>query len=157
MKKVCLDTNVVIWGLLKKATVGQEAMIRRAEALLQFLQQKKVSVIIPSVVLGESMVKLSEDERGSFLAKVSDRLFVAPFDQLSALHFARLFGFAAREASSGERRKIKADLLIAACAAANRVDVLFSNDDEMNKLVIPGLRIERIPSVPVQWPLFKDE
>ncbi len=41
MKLVCLDTHVIIWGIVKQATPGQENMIQKAKNLFEFLDQIK--------------------------------------------------------------------------------------------------------------------
>lgn len=50
---VCLDTNVLIWGIRAFASPGQEQMLEDAKALVQKLDQENHRVIIPSPVIFE--------------------------------------------------------------------------------------------------------
>lgn len=50
---VCLDSNIVIWGLKGIASPGQEGMVQKAKAFLQHLQENHTTALIPMPVLAE--------------------------------------------------------------------------------------------------------
>ena len=83
-KIIALDTNIVIWGIKKQSTDGQEIMIDRAEAFLKTLEKAQVRVLIPSIVLSEAMVRVPIEEHGTFLGDIGIRYEVPAFDPRAA-------------------------------------------------------------------------
>ena len=60
MTVVCLDTNIVIWGVLKqKRDPNQQSFVDKSTALVKYLVKSKDIVLLPSVVVGELLVKIS--------------------------------------------------------------------------------------------------
>lgn len=53
MKRVCLDNNILIWGVRRRATGGQEGHIPRAVALFEELDESGARIIVPTPVLSE--------------------------------------------------------------------------------------------------------
>ena len=58
---VCIDTHIVIWGIKKQATKGQENMISRAESFLNWLDENKKKIIIPVPVISELLVPVPNE------------------------------------------------------------------------------------------------
>jgi len=50
---VCLDTQVLIWGIQERAKSGQEEMIQRAKYLFSKFTHAKTKVLLPSIVVGD--------------------------------------------------------------------------------------------------------
>lgn len=49
----CIDSNIIIWGIKKQATDGQEEMIKRAEQFFLHADEYDDIILIPSIVLAE--------------------------------------------------------------------------------------------------------
>ena len=45
MSIVCLDTHIVIWGIKKEASDGQENLILQAENFLKWLDENKKKIM----------------------------------------------------------------------------------------------------------------
>lgn len=56
IQPVCLDTNILIWGIQNKASAGQEQMLERTRLFLKDLDESKAKIIIPSLVIGELLL-----------------------------------------------------------------------------------------------------
>jgi predicted nucleic acid-binding protein len=154
---VCLDTNVLVWGVQKKATPNRVAMIERAERFLTWLAGEKETIVVPSVVLGEFLSGVPKSEHAGALSAFHDVFAVAPFDAAAAAIAANLWlDYKARQptqdaASAGPgRHVIKADCQIVATAIASQASVLYSDDPDMAALANGRLRVEAIPSIPAQ-------
>ena len=50
---VCLDTQIVIWGVKKQSTPDQSEMILRAEYLLEKFLSSGTKILVPSIVVAE--------------------------------------------------------------------------------------------------------
>ena len=61
MSLVCFDNHVLVWGIKEQATPGQEDMIPRTKAFISKLQNDKVHVLIPSVVVAEFLMPIPPD------------------------------------------------------------------------------------------------
>lgn len=90
MSLVCIDNHILIWGIRKTATPGQEAMIERTAQLLEYLDEQKTQVIVPAPVIAEFLVGADEHDHTRILQTLQQRFIVAPFDTLAALATARV-------------------------------------------------------------------
>ncbi len=59
---ICLDTQTVLWGIQAFASEGQEAMINRTRVFLKDISEKGEQIMIPSPVVLESLLTLSDEE-----------------------------------------------------------------------------------------------
>ncbi len=90
MKKVCLDTNILVWGVKETANAGQEINIPRAKFLFEYFDAKKITVVIPSLVLGELLSNVTDvDEAERIFDYISANFEILQHDVLSARVFAR--------------------------------------------------------------------
>ena len=69
MHIVCLDTQVLYWGILGKATGNQADLIPRArDFLIGLTADEETHVIIPAIVVGELLAFVAEADQGNVLA-----------------------------------------------------------------------------------------
>lgn len=61
MSFVYLDTQVLVWGIKREATPGQEGMVLRAEHFLRWIEENAIQVAVPAVVFGELLLRVPED------------------------------------------------------------------------------------------------
>lgn len=90
MSFVSLDTQLVIWGIRKVATQGQEAKLALAENLLKVIDREKMKVHLASIVLAEACSAVPEDRVADFILSVQKQCAIIPFDTLAALWFQKL-------------------------------------------------------------------
>lgn len=91
MKKVCLDTNILVWGVKETANAGQEKNIPRAKFLFEYFDAKKITVIVPSLVLGELMGNVTDDdEREKIFDYISKNFQVVMHDTVASIEFAKM-------------------------------------------------------------------
>ena len=84
MSSACIDNHILIWGIRKEATPGQEPMILRAELFLKYLEDAKTTVIVPSVVIGEFLVKVPVARHQEVQAVLEKRFQIVPYDAVAA-------------------------------------------------------------------------
>ena len=70
MALICLDTQILIWGIRKHAELGQEGNIPRAENLIEILTRSKDNIIIPSIVCAEACAAVPDDRIQSFMREM---------------------------------------------------------------------------------------
>lgn len=163
--RVCLDTQILIWGIKKECKAGQEHMIERTGAFLQHLQETHATILVPTVVLGELLVPLAEEgRRRRFVAAIQAGFQVIPFDGQAALHFAEIWQakkaagvFAqAREQHGATRHEMKADSMIVATAVAHDATILYSEDEALRTFAAGFIQVQDIPEINRQLPLKVD-
>lgn len=55
---VCLDTNIVIWGILEQSHSSQQEMIGRAKLFIENLTKSKARMMLPSPVVTELLLNV---------------------------------------------------------------------------------------------------
>ncbi len=152
---VALDTMVLIWGLRrtnpKAGSVNASVadLQRRSRILIRDLEEKKETIVIPTVEVAELLVPIPSSEHGNFIAKLSERFFCPPFDLRAAAVAADLWQYHRQLPADEqiERRVLKADVLIIATSKVAGVNLFFSHDAKCRKLAEKaGLKGRDLPT-----------
>lgn len=153
---VCIDNHILVWGIRREATPGQEKMIKRTGLLLEYLEENDALIIIPSVVVGEFMVRVPPDKHKKVLAVLEKRFQIAPYDTAAALIAAQLW----IEKNKGSSRvsddlreglkdpsriKLKDDCKIIATAIKCKADCIYSEDDGVQKFGQGKIEVRDVP------------
>lgn len=149
MDLVCFDTHIIIWGVRKKATPGQEDKIEKAKYLISKCKEDEVQIMIPSVVVAEVLCAL-EPRLHSAVSELMHRQFIVPpFDTQAALHFAKMWR--SRKQPKGEgtvsRAEMKADYMITATAIAKGAKCIYSEDAGLKKFAQEYIDVRSLPSI----------
>lgn len=161
MSIVCLDTNILIWGIKKQATPGQENMILQAENFLKWLDQNKKKIIIPVPVISELLVPIPVEEHEPFLKTIHSKFRVIPFDEVAAVKQAQIINFKKDDAAINEYRRVnnirresmKIDFQIASIALVRGAECIYSHDPHLKRFVEDLIPVKEIPNLDVQTEL----
>ena len=162
MSLVCIDNHVLIWGIRKTATPGQEAMIARTAQLLEYLDERKIQVIVPAPVIAEFLVGADEHDHTRILQTLQQRFIVAPFDALAALATARVrrknrqIGLEAQvrqEVEGVARWHLALDHMIVGIALSNKAKLIYTEDEALKRFAEPHIPVRDIPLIGKQLPL----
>lgn len=157
---ICLDTQPVLWGIQAFASEGQEAMINRTRAFLKDISEKGEQIMIPSPVVLESLLTLSDEEIEKQQELLQSRFFIASFDLPASVEAASLLNN--REViqnlrDSGARREhIKIDAQIASIAIVNGAEKIISHDKYLKSIVQNKISVEEVPDVAEQLNLLDE-
>lgn len=141
--RICIDTCVLVWGIRREASPGQEHMIPRTVHLLDKLQKVGAEILVPAPVLMEALLGVSEDRHQRFVAGLGRQFIIVPFDARAAAEAATLWlkanagrsvSDAVRLATKGSRHEIRCDFMILGIAAARGVSVLYTDDSGLQNL-----------------------
>lgn len=158
MRPYCLDTQILIWGIQGFAKKSQQHMIERAVHFFEVaIEQTKVPIIIPSVVLAEFMVKIPSELKPKVLKECESRFHISPFDALAAVEYSRIRreldekGILNSVRDAGRpRQAISVDLQIIATAVVRRASALYTTDKRMRVMAEGFVNIRELPPVPAQ-------
>lgn len=146
---VCLDTNIVIWGILGEGKAEDELKRKKAVYLLEILQQQSDRVLLPAIVLAEVVAKVPPPNREEVVAKLSLACEIVPFDAGSALEFSTVRNVGMKKKSREfPRKEISLDSLIVAICRRQNVQVLYTDDDKLGKIAASFMRVEGLPQPP---------
>ncbi len=152
MELVLLDTQIVIWGVLRQAGEAQREFQRRARWLLHELENADTQIVLPTIVLSELMVPMSPEQRASFLETAREQFAVVPFDDRAADIAAGLWQKhrKLRKQDRTSRQVMKADVLILASAYAAGARVTYSHDRKCRRLaeLLPDMVARDLPRQP---------
>lgn len=147
---ICIDTNVLIWGVQGVARQSQEGMIDRTRRFLAQLARDSEQVMVPSVAVSEYLQGFPVEEQTTQLEVLSGNFFVPSFDARCAALAAELqrVGPAVR-GEPGVRVTFRADAQIIATAICHGASqIVTGNLEEFRRIAR-----ERIPviEVPETW------
>lgn len=161
MALICIDTQVLIWGIREYASAGQEPMITRAQHLFDSLGKAGQRGLIPSVVVGEFLSGLPEASHAAVVNLVRAGFVTAAYDLKAAAIFAKLWqakkddGTVSQLRSAGaSRQEIKADGMIVASAIAHRAAHVVSHDPHLRRFAVGQIEVQDLPPLPPQIPLL---
>lgn len=165
MPVICLDTNVIIWGVKGEYSSDQDEMVGRSKRLLRRLKEEKHTLVVPAIVLAEAMVNLPPEQHSLFLERVQKRFAISPFDAGASSQFARLWATykdhpLAREAAANQERTramMKADCMIIATAMnVGAFRIYTHNIKDFKRFSVPGIDVLDIPDIVIP-PVVKQE
>ena len=152
MDLVCFDTQIIIWGIKKQATPGQEGNIDKARHLIQTCEKDGTEIMIPSVVVAEVLCALKPRLHIEFSAIIHKRFIIPPFDTQAALKFAEIWQ--KRKAAKGDskisRAEMKADFMITATAVVGGAECIYSEDAGLKKFAQDYINVRPLPSIAEQ-------
>ncbi|HXU32472.1 MAG TPA: hypothetical protein VN851_18040 [Thermoanaerobaculia bacterium] len=90
MSLAFLDTQILVWGIKKECTAGQEEMIERAEYFLKRLGETGDKVAVSAVVFGEMLLRVPIAEHQRAWNEFTRDFIVIPYDGPAALAAARI-------------------------------------------------------------------
>ena len=127
MSIVCIDTNILIWGIKKQATEGQENKIDQAERFLKHLDSKGNDIIVPSLVVAELLMNIPNEQKGILLNKISKSFRIVAFDTISATLYSTIWFDLNRDNKelinkSQLKNEMKIDCMIIAIAKTNNAE-----------------------------------
>jgi predicted nucleic acid-binding protein len=138
---VTIDTNILIWGVRRIATPGQEDRIAQSQMFLNWLDKRNDQLVLTADVVSEYLVGDDDDDsrRDSELEALTRNYIVFPYDTKAARIAAKLRGDREfmkqlKEETKKTRVCIRCDIKIVATALAHGVEQLFSNDEGVRKV-----------------------
>lgn len=164
MNLVCFDSHVLVWGVKEQATPGQEEMIPRTKAFIRKLQEDRIHVLIPSVVIAEFLMPIPLDVHATVI-NLFDRAFVVvPFDAAAASQFARIWSsnkgqelVSSLIRNGSTRAELKTDSLIVATAVSHNAECIYSHDDGVKAFAQGFIEVRKIPFISEQTSAFKPD
>ena len=150
---VTIDTNLLIWGVRGISSVGQEEMILRAKALIDWLDNRNDRLVLTSVCVGEYLIGNDPEKRKQELSALQEKHMIYPYDANAAVIAAELrsdddFLRSLKTDADKTRVAIKADIEIVATAKAFQIERIYSNDAILRKIAARcGLSAQDVPSL----------
>lgn len=140
---------ILAWSLRED---GSEDQRSRTKWLFDQFEEEECQIIVPTVVLAEFLVPLSEQRRTEMLGAMSGSFLLAPFDVRCAAIAASLIPSALDGRKKGEahsRHSVKVDAMLVATAKVWNAGRVYSNDAKCRELAQRlGLVSQDLPKQP---------
>ena len=155
-KPVCIDSHLIIWGIKKEASKGQEHMIEKAENFFKYMDSERIEIILPSIVVAVILSPETAEKRTEYLRVLTKSFRICDFDLLSAKKYAELLHVKLpdikeyRTNNSIRNDKMKFDYAIVATAIVNNASCIYSYDPHLSKFANGIIEIKEIPPIPKQ-------
>lgn len=125
-------------------------MILRAQDLIHTLEKSRSQVIVPSMVLAELLMPVSEADYGKLFSELNRKFMIVPFDAQAAFHFATLWKkHKQRQPTTDQnkptRAKMKTDFMIVATAIARKANCIYSADGDVKNFAQDYLEVRKLP------------
>lgn len=150
----CVDTHMVIWGIKRECTNGQENMIDRATHFINECELNQHKILIPTIVVAEILGNVPLHDHARLTEKISNLFMVIPFDIAAARAYAKMMAeqkVAIEDAKANDytSRHIKADFMIAATAIARQCHRLYTEDKALLSFATPYIEVHKISDIDV--------
>ena len=155
MRVICLDTNILIWGIRKEITEEEKSKILKTRHFLDQIKTEKV--IIPSIVCAELLMKVPPEEHSLVISKFNGFMII-PVDSFVASIFAELWykenlslqdGNSLHGSFEMTKHELKADLFILATAISQNCNELYTDDIKFSNLAKNHIEVKSIPSIEI--------
>lgn len=166
----CIDSNIIIWGIKRQATKGQEEMIDRAVQFFSKADEFEDIILIPTIVLAEVLAPEPPQVRAHYLEILSKNFVLPTFNQMAALKYSEILynrfedvRNIANETNSVKQR-VKADHMIIATAIVNNANAIYTTDKGLKAFADGYIDVRDLPPISTnnfkpsqQGDLFKNE
>jgi predicted nucleic acid-binding protein len=144
---ICIDTNVLIWGVQGTSRPTQTGMIDRTRRWLKQMAKDNEQIMVPSVVVAEYLSGFPIEEQVEQLQVLSRLFFLPAYDARCAALAAELQKAGApAQREPGARVAFKADIQIIATAICHGATLIVTgNVDEYQRVAGPKIPISDVP------------
>lgn len=161
---VCIDSQIIIWGIKKQSHPSQSHLIPQALNFFEMLAENNDKILLPTPIISEILAPVPANEHSNILNLLDKRFQIAPFDNMAALKCAELINLALTDLEKIEyakehavpKNKMKYDVMIAAIAITRRAFCIYSNDEDMKKFAAGQISVINMPVVTKPITLFGD-
>lgn len=155
---IAIDTNILVWGVRLQPCPNRPNLVEQCRLLVQDHKDRKVTIMVPSVVLAEYLTGQSDEAQKESCEIIGKHFFIAPFDTRAAAIAAEIFDKATfdsvREESETPRQCLKADYQIIATAIAHNATAIYADDGHFKSLANGKIIVKPVPEF--QKELFSD-
>jgi len=144
-KIVCLDTQILIWGIKGEAKPNQLNLVAKAKNFIDWLAGQKLTVIIPSVVLSEVLVKVPKKDHNKIISKITKRFKIIPFETIAAQKHA--YYWLDKKGVIPNRTELKFDYMIIATALAQKAACIYSHDKGLKDCAEGMIQVKEMPTI----------
>jgi len=164
MNIICLDTNVLIWGVKEQETKGQEKMVKKAKVFLEHIEKdSQTRILVPAIVLAELLLKVPPEIHNMVCNLFQKSYQVIPFDVKAAAVFAKIWQVKKNDniiktltaEGNTTKNELKTDCLIVATAVSRKAARIYSHDSRiLKKFAEDYIEVCEIPSIHIQEKLL---
>lgn len=165
MSIVCLDTQIIRWGVMKEKSLTPQAneLIAKASYFIDWLDKQGTEVVLPAFIVGELLVTVPEREHPRVLNQLSEDWMIVDYDLRAAQQFAVMRYNQALKPIMDDirsrnpyatRKQLVADVMIIATAIVHGAEKIYSHDNDFIKMASGHILAENFLNLSVQTNFF---
>lgn len=149
-KIVCLDNNITAFALRDDAHPDDADKVKRAKALLRYLDEQEKIILLPTPVITECLWPVEVHEREPVL-NVINKFMIGAFDLAASVKCAEMMHAITpaekefKEDKGITKAKMKFDYMIAAIAIVNETECIYSEDEGLKTFCDGHIDVRPIP------------
>jgi predicted nucleic acid-binding protein len=158
---VCLDSHILVWGIKNQSEPSQKPMIEKARDFLEMLDEKKIQVLIPTVVIAEILIPEPIENQIKILNILTKNFVIGDLNVAIAQKFAQLFASnkdlntLLKEQEKLRKDKMKFDQVIVATALQYGANCIYSYDKHVKSFAKDKIEVNELPDIFKQKKLFQ--
>lgn len=149
---ICIDTNILVWGVRRIADPTRPDIVDRCAQLISDHHERRITIMVPSVVLAEYLMGHTADERKAQMDVVGKHFFIGAFDTQAAIIAAELYDketFDRIKDTGVPRQCLKADYKIIATAIRHSASTIYANDPHFGTIGRGKIMVKDVPPLRV--------
>lgn len=160
----CIDSQAFVWAIKKQAEPDQQFRLEQASRIMQWIDDSKHQLIIPTLVLAECLIREPVENHATIMGKVYNSFQIVDFDSRAAMKYGELLRLEnwtqalniAKE-NNVRRQKMKIDHAIISCALVNGANGIFSDDKDIINFAKGVIPVHSMSSIPKQMEITDGE
>lgn len=155
MKCRLIDSNIIIWGIKKQASKGQEENIDKALYLFDWFDENKHEVFVPTCVVAEILVIEPIEKYGETVESINNLGMIIDFDLRAASRYAQIIGSRLAELKQiakdpDIKNKMKIDHMIVSTALVHGANAIYTTDSHLNTFANGLIEVRDLPNLPAK-------
>lgn len=150
VKKICLDSQILIWGIKNESIKNRDHMKEKATNLISSLaKNSSFTIIVPSVVIMELLMPCPLIDHINIIKEINSRFNPTPFDVAAAKAAAHVWQSKQSDSTINQlkiggtiKSKIKVDCQIIGTAISRNMDCICSEDAGLKKLAVGLIEVK---------------
>ncbi|MDD5302415.1 MAG: PIN domain-containing protein [Elusimicrobia bacterium] len=156
---VCFDTMIIVWGVLGLAEDSALDLPGKCRHLLETCETEKTMILVPSIVLGELLIREPPEKHQAIIESMYKHFQVASYDPASARQFAEIWRKrntdgtvaslkkATRLTKAASKAELRADTMIVATAITHGAQRIYTHDKRMQRLAAGFIEALDVPEI----------
>lgn len=149
---ICLDSQILIWGIKNQSTPEQISMIENARNFLDSLDSNKIQVLIPTIVIAEILMPEPLENQIKILNTIIKSFIIGDLNVEIAHKYAQIYQSnhdiieLIKTQETIRKDKMKFDHIIVSTALHYKAKCIYSYDKHVKSFAKDKIEVRELPT-----------